>query len=95
MSAEDSKKYTETKVEDLISFEEALSSVGRKAKDIDLIIQTHLHFDHCGNTGKCKNVRVVVQKSELDFTFATKPSFGINYDKSLIKDCKIVYIQGN
>ena len=95
MSAKDTKKYTETKAEDLISFEDALASVGRKPEDIDLIIQTHLHFDHCGNTAKCKNARVVVQKSELDFAFATHPSFGINYDKSLMKDCKIVPIQGD
>lgn len=95
MSAEDTKKYTETKAEDLISFEDALASVGLKPEDIDLIIQTHLHFDHCGNTAKCKNAKVVVQKSELDFALAPHPSFAMNYDRSLIKDCRIVPIQGD
>ena len=38
MSAEDTKKYTETKAEDLISFEDALASVGRKPEDIDLLV---------------------------------------------------------
>ncbi len=95
MSAEDTKKYTETKAEDLISFEDALASVGRKPEDIDLIIQTHLHFDHCGNTAKCKNARVIVQKAELDFALAPHPVFAVTYDKGLIRDCKIVPIQGD
>ena len=95
MSSEDTKKYTETKAEDLISFEDALASVGRKPEDIDLIIQTHLHFDHCGNTAKCKKARVIVQKSELDFALAPHPSFAMNYDKNLIKDCRIFPIQGD
>ncbi len=95
MSAEDTKKYTETKAEDLISFEDALASVGRKPEDIDLIIQTHLHFDHCGNTAKCKNARVIVQKAELDFALAPHPVFAFGYDKNLIKDCKILQIEGD
>ena len=95
MSAEDTKKYTETKVEDLISFEDARSSVGLRPEDIELIIQTHLHFDHCGNTAKCKNAKVIVQKAELDFAFAPHPVFASVYDKGLIKGCNLVPIQGD
>jgi N-acyl homoserine lactone hydrolase len=95
ISAEDFKKYSETKIENLNSFEDALALVGRKPDDIDLIIQTHLHFDHCGNTAKCKNARVVVQKAEFDFAFAPHPAFAAVYDKGLIKDCRIVPIQGD
>lgn len=95
MSAEDTKKYTETKAENVVSLEDALASVGRKIDDIDLVIQSHLHFDHCGNTAKCKNAKVIVQKAELDFALAPHPIFAMNYDKNLIKDCRIVPIQGD
>lgn len=48
-----------------------LSEVGLGVSDIDLVINTHLHFDHCGrNTGQTgeptfPNARYVVQKQEL------------------------------
>ena len=34
-------------------FEEALGSYGLKPGDIDIIIHTHLHNDHCENDYKC------------------------------------------
>jgi glyoxylase-like metal-dependent hydrolase (beta-lactamase superfamily II) len=95
ISAEHTKRYTTTKVEDVISFEDALSSIGLKPEDMDLIIHTHLHFDHCGNTSKCKNAKVIVQKAELDFAFAPHPVFSTTYDCGLIKDCNLVPIEGN
>jgi len=78
-----------------MSFEDALATVGRKATDIDLIIQTHLHFDHCGNTAKCTNAKVIVQKAELDFAFAPHPVYAANYDKNMIKNSRIVPIEGD
>src|SRR5512137_957202 len=45
---------------EILSFEDSLSGLGLKPGDINLVIQTHLHYDHCGNTMKCKNARVVV-----------------------------------
>ncbi len=51
--------------EDLCSFEENLARVGITCTDVDIVIQTHLHFDHALNTRKCPNARVYVQKSEL------------------------------
>ncbi len=54
---------------------EQLAARGLKPEQIDLVINTHLHFDHCGwNTtvvnGKAvptfPNARYVVQKGELD-----------------------------
>jgi glyoxylase-like metal-dependent hydrolase (beta-lactamase superfamily II) len=48
-------------------FETALESVGITPEDVDLVIQTHLHNDHCENTYKCKNARVIVQRAEYEF----------------------------
>jgi len=95
ISAEDTKKYTETKAENVMLFEDALATVGRKVTDIDLIIQTHLHFDHCGNTAKCTNAKVIVQKAELDFAFAPHPVYAANYDKNMIKNSRIIPIEGD
>ncbi len=39
--------------QNIMSFEQALASVGLKPENVDTIIQTHLHWDHCVNV---KNV---------------------------------------
>jgi len=42
---------------------------GLKPDDVDVVINTHLHFDHCGNNGLFKKARFVVQKDELHYAF--------------------------
>ncbi len=49
------------------SFEDALESIGWKPEDVEIIIHTHLHNDHCENDALCENAEVYVQKAELDF----------------------------
>ena len=46
-------KFKDLEFESLMSFEEALESVNLSPDKIDIVIQTHLHFDHCYNTRKC------------------------------------------
>jgi len=54
---------------------EALASIGARVTDIDVIANCHLHADHAGGNHHFPNVRVVVQRAELeaarqpDFTF--------------------------
>ena len=56
--------------EKIASFEDALAGVGLKPGDINLVIQTHLHWDHCGNTFKCKQAKVVA----VSYTHLTLPT---------------------
>jgi glyoxylase-like metal-dependent hydrolase (beta-lactamase superfamily II) len=42
---------------------------GLKPDDIDIVINTHLHFDHCGNNKLFKNARFVVQRDELKYAY--------------------------
>ena len=53
-------------VEDNIPIEEALGSHGLSVDDIDILIQTHLDWDHCMNTLKFRKSRIVIQKTELE-----------------------------
>jgi len=79
----------------IMSFEEALASVGLKPDDIDLVIQTHLHWDHCANTSKCKNARVLVTEEELRFALAPHPLTGSSYKKDLLQDLNFVLVNGH
>jgi len=42
---------------------------GLKPDDIDIVINTHLHFDHCGNNKLFKKARFIVQKDELKYAY--------------------------
>lgn len=47
------------------TFEEGLSLYGLTPADIDLVLHTHLHMDHCENDYKCINARFYVHAEEL------------------------------
>ncbi|MGH9781469.1 MAG: MBL fold metallo-hydrolase [Candidatus Acidiferrales bacterium] len=77
----DAKKRNIYALEGSPRFREQLAAHGVKPENVDIVINTHLHFDHCGwNTrivnGKAAptfpNARYVVQKK--DFEHAKNPS---------------------
>ncbi|WP_347313916.1 N-acyl homoserine lactonase family protein [Thermodesulfobium sp. 4217-1] len=49
----------------IYSFEEGLSKYNLTPEDIDIVIHTHLHNDHCENDSKCKNAIFYVHENEL------------------------------
>ncbi|MBW2345754.1 MAG: N-acyl homoserine lactonase family protein [Deltaproteobacteria bacterium] len=73
------KKYWYADYEEIMTFEQALDSVDTTPEEIDVVIQTHLHFDHCGNTSKCRNAEVIVQSEELAFSRKPHPLFFGSY----------------
>ncbi len=46
-------------IPEFISIEEALDQKGLKPEDIDLIILSHLHFDHAGGLGYFRNAKAL------------------------------------
>lgn len=47
--------------------EKRLATIGMKPQDIDVVVQSHLHFDHCGGLAWLKHAPVLVQREELAF----------------------------
>jgi N-acyl homoserine lactone hydrolase len=47
-------------------FEEGLARWNLTPEDIDVVIHTHLHNDHCENDYKCSNARFYVHEKELE-----------------------------
>jgi N-acyl homoserine lactone hydrolase len=64
---------------DVQSPEKALVKLGLKCEDIDIVILTHLMFDHFEYAGKFKNARFVVQKDELDYARNPHPLMQYTY----------------
>ncbi|MBU2551089.1 MAG: N-acyl homoserine lactonase family protein [Proteobacteria bacterium] len=78
----------------VFEFEEALASVGLKPEDVDIVIQTHLHNDHCENTYKCKNARIIVQKAEYEFALNPHP-IDHRYFPELLEGLNLEIIEGD
>jgi N-acyl homoserine lactone hydrolase len=78
----------------IMEFEEALATVDLKPEDVDIVIQTHLHNDHCENTYKCTNAKVYVQQAELDFFKAPHP-IDHRYYSDLLDDSEVITLEGD
>ena len=50
----------------IFTFEEGLSQWGLAPADIDIVIHTHLHNDHCENDYKCENATFYAHAKELE-----------------------------
>ncbi len=60
-------KDRETKIGGKIyTFEEGLGRWGLAPDDIDIVIHTHLHNDHCENDYKCMNATFYIHEKELE-----------------------------
>ena len=47
------------------TIENALKKVGLTCDDIEIVIATHLHWDHSAGNGLFKNAKIIVQEEEL------------------------------
>jgi len=63
---------------------DALASAGASPEEIDVIVMTHLHWDHCHNTELFPKVPILVQKRELQYAIAPLPSHGLVYESQVI-----------
>lgn len=75
-------------------FEAALASVGKRPEDVDLIIHTHLHNDHCENDAKCPNATIVVQEAELA-CFRHPHPIDHRYYSDLLDGLRVETVQGD
>jgi N-acyl homoserine lactone hydrolase len=48
------------------SLESALGEIGIALEDVIALVNTHLHFDHCGQNGALKGVPTYVQRDEVE-----------------------------
>lgn len=78
----------------VLSFEEALETIGWTPEDVDIIIHTHLHNDHCENDALCPNAEVYVQKAELDFCNDPHP-IDHRYYPDVLEDVNIKTVEGD
>src|SRR5580698_9770376 len=52
---------------------DALADIDMSPADIGLVINTHLHFDHCGQNAVFKHAAIYVQREELAYSQRAQP----------------------
>jgi glyoxylase-like metal-dependent hydrolase (beta-lactamase superfamily II) len=75
-------------------FEDGLERLGLKPDDIDIIVHTHLHNDHCENSALCGKAKVYAQAVEIDFMRDPHP-LDHRYDSMYLDDCDIEALNGD
>jgi N-acyl homoserine lactone hydrolase len=50
----------------IYTFEQGLARWDLSPRDIDMVIHTHLHNDHCENDYKCENAEILVHRQEME-----------------------------
>jgi N-acyl homoserine lactone hydrolase len=88
----------------------ALKQVGVKCEDIDIVIITHLHWDHCGSNDLFSRAKVIVQQEELETARSPFPTtihayirevvYGIDYtvvsgDKEVARGVNVIFTPGH
>jgi len=73
---------------------EALEAEGVAPEDVDIVINTHLHDDHCGNNRLFPKARHIVQQTELDFCRNPHP-LDHRYDEYFIEDLEFETLNGD
>ena len=61
-----------------------LAKVGLTPEDIDIVVNSHLHFDHCCGNMLFPHAKFVMSKSELRHAFVPDPWERLGYDRDLV-----------
>ena len=78
----------------LISVEDGLDKVGLKPGDIEIVVVTHLHWDHVALGSLYKNARFIVQKKELDYARNPHPIDARIFERRTFEDLNMEVIDG-
>jgi len=79
---------------EILEFADALATLNLKPEDIDMIIHTHLHNDHCENDYLCTQAEVYVQKKEYEFMQDPHP-VDHRYYPDVLDENEIFEIEGD
>ncbi len=72
---------------------DGLARLGARPQDIDVVVHTHLHNDHCENDSLFKGARIYAQKAEIDFMRDPHP-LDHRYDADFLEGCDLRAVEG-
>lgn len=84
--------YTRSQEENL---DQALKNIGVSPQEIDLVIFTHLHWDHASNNHLFPNARFIAQKKEYEYLVSPEPKVKVGYETDLVLQTNYEFIDGD
>lgn len=75
-----------------VSLVEGLTRHNLTVRDIDIVINTHLHDDHCGNNRLCTAAKFYTHQREIDFCRAPHP-IDHRYDTYFIEEIEFITVE--
>jgi 4-pyridoxolactonase len=66
------------------TIEAQLANIGVKPEEIDVVVNSHLHFDHCSNNKLFPKAKFIFSKSELRHSYVPDPWERLGYDPDLV-----------
>jgi N-acyl homoserine lactone hydrolase len=66
------------------TIDSVLKSVDCRPEDVEVVVFTHLHWDHSGNLAPFKNARFIVRREEVSYAIAPLGSHSVTYDAPTI-----------
>lgn len=58
---------------------ESLRSAGVRPEDVTMVVNTHLHFDHCGNNRLFTNSKFLIQTDEIRYAYFPDRFMRVSY----------------
>jgi len=77
------------------TLDSALGKLGLRPDDIELVILTHLHYDHVAQATRFPRARFLVQKDELEFARNPHPVFALAYPQTFLDGLNFEIIDGD
>jgi N-acyl homoserine lactone hydrolase len=62
----------------------AIKMLGVAPDDIDIVVNTHLHWDHSFNNDLFPNAKILVQEEEIRYAMAPLPCHALYYESQII-----------
>ena len=77
------------------ALDKALLKIGVSPDDIDIVILTHLHWDHASNNHLFPNARFIVQKKEYDYLIDLEPKVKNGFELDLVLRTEYAFVDGD
>jgi glyoxylase-like metal-dependent hydrolase (beta-lactamase superfamily II) len=77
------------------SLENALKRIGVECGEIDLVVVTHLHWDHCGENDLFPKAKIFIQRQELESAKSPFPITAGGYIRKMVEEIDYTAISGD
>jgi N-acyl homoserine lactone hydrolase len=77
------------------TLERALSKIGVACEDVDIVVVTHLHWDHCGENDLFPKAKMIIQSEELESARSPFPVTAGGYNRKMVDEIDYTVISGD